>query len=82
MFDQCFFYNSQFLPINTHSPRVLVFFANELPLKLQSVAHLYTTVCNTNCALGPPDGECTRVFMDKLKDLELARQQQKPKTDR
>ena len=47
----------------------LYFFATELPLKLWSVAHFYTTVITTN----PPNGQCTRVFVDKLTDMEPAK---------
>ena len=53
-----------------HADLVLVYFATELHLKLQSVAHFYTTVVNTNHTLRPRNGQCTRVFVDKLKDME------------
>ena len=43
----------------------LVFFATELPLKLQSVV-------NTNRALGSPNGQWYTCFGDMLKDMEQA----------
>ena len=46
------------------------FFATELPLKLRSVVHFYTTVVNTNHALIPPKDSGTHVFVGKLKDME------------
>ena len=49
--------------------RELVFFATQLPLKLRSVAHYYTTVMNTNRNSRPPNGQCTLVLIDKLKDM-------------
>ena len=52
--------------------RELVFFATGLPLKLRSGTHFYTTVINTNQALRPHNGQCTRVCVDKLKDMEPA----------
>ena len=51
----------------------LILFATEFPLKLRSVAHFYTTVVNTNCPSRSPIGQCTRVFVDKLKDMEPAK---------
>ena len=48
-------------------------FATELPLKLWSVAHFYTSVVNTNCAVRTPNRQCTCVFVDKLKDMEPAK---------
>ena len=32
--------------------------------------HFYTTVVNINRALRPPNGQCTCVFVDKLKNME------------
>ena len=56
------------------------FFATELPLKLRSVAHFYTTVVNTNPASRPPNGQRTRVFVDKLKGYRTGKDfQRKPK---
>ena len=49
------------------APEELVFVSTELPLKLWSVAHFYTTVVNSICASRPPNGS---VFVDKLKDME------------
>ena len=48
----------------------LVFFATELPLKLRSVVHFYTTVMKTNGALRPIMDSGTRVFVDKMKDMD------------
>ena len=47
--------------------RELIFFATELPLKLQSVVHFYATVVNTYLSSRPPNGQCKRKFVDKLK---------------
>ena len=57
----------------------ILFFATELPLKLRSVAHFYTTVVNTNHTSRPPNGQCICVFVDKLKDMELAKTTAKAK---
>ena len=37
------------------------------------LCHFYATVINTNRASRPPNGQCTHVFVDKLKDMELAK---------
>ena len=47
-----------------HADLVLVYFATELHLKLQSVTHFYTTVVNTNHTLRPRNGQCTREFVN------------------
>ena len=48
------------------------FSSTELPLKLLSVAHFNTSVMNTLRAGRPPNGQCTRVFVDKLKAETMA----------
>ena len=47
------------------------------PLKLGSVVYFYTTVFNTNRALRPPNGQCTRIFVDER--IWSKKQHQKPK---
>ena len=44
-----------------------------------SEVHFYTTVVNTNRTLRPPNGQCTCVFVDKLKDMEPAKTREEAK---
>ena len=55
--------------LKPHYARIGIF-CYRAPPKVAECSSLLTTVINTNCASRPPNGQCTRVFVDKQKDME------------